>query len=660
MAETPVQRWEDIIPNWRGPSYRHLALGYSPAREAGWAAGAIISCAEAVDWAGDGGRDLLVSSWDACYEGVVRLYRQAGVRPDGTPVLAAGPILDGVSGYAAAVADGDGFGLMTVSRLRSDLHLHVNRGRRDAPRFEAPSVIPLAADWLHAGELLHRAQYVDLDGDGRAELVVGTDFWGDYWPDGIEWFEREYRPYDAEGRWRGGPLRGHLYGFCNRGTPLRPDLARGRPLLSAGRPIEVYGMAAPAFGDFRGTGALDLVCGDFLDRLHFYPALGDGSFGVGGIVRGLDGAEMVLDHCVHFPAAVDWDGDGLVDLLVTAEDGFVWFLRNSGETVDGIPTFAAPVKVAASGGPIHAGIVPVPAARDWTGDGRPDLIVGNSAGELLFFANRSVGADAPCFAPEVRLRAGDAPVSIRAGEPGSLQGPAEIKFGYTCPTIADWDGDGRPDLLVGSVHGHHLFLRCVETGDPPRFAEPRVLTFAGAPLRAVWRVRPAVVDWDGDGALAFVCLDADGMLVRYRRESDTVLVDPRPVCFADGAPIRFTEDFGGGRGRIKLCFCDWTGQGRRDLVIGTHSRASVPPGPEGAPRHTTGQAAVLLLQGVEGRDGPAFAPPVPVRHRGEPIRIGMHACAPEAVTRPGRALPDLLVGAEDGTLLWFAREELSW
>lgn len=658
MSGNGVQRWEDIIPCWREPSYSHVALAYHPSLRTANLTGAIISCCDVVDWDGDGGRDLLVSSWDACYDGVVRLFSETATDDDGAPRVGTGTVVDGVSGFASVVAEGGNFGLLTASRLRKDLWLFANIGPRSAPRFGAPFKIPLDADWLHDGELLHRAVFADIDGDGKQELVVGTDFWGDYWPDGLEWFEEGYTPYTAEGEWRGGPLRGHLYVFRNAGTSMQPVLGRGRPLLVDGHPIEVYGQAAPTFADLRGTGQNDLVCGDFMDRLHFFPALGGGKFGPGRPLRAADGGELVLDHCIHFPTAVNRDGQGRIDLVVTAEDGCVSFLRNTGRTVEGVPAFATPVSIQCTAERIRAGVEAVPAAADWTGNGLADLVVGNSAGEILFFPNLGQ-PDAPSFGREERLRAGGETIGIRVGPPGTIQGPAEIKFGYICPTVADWDGDGRPDVLAVTADGRHLFFRCARMGNPPEFESPRPLTFGGKPLRTVWRVKPAVVDWCGNGMLSYLCLDENGVLACYRRAADTVLDEKRLMVFDDGSPVCFTEDCGGGLGRIRLCVCDWSGTGRYDLLVGTHSRASVPPGARGMPRHTTGQAAILLLENLGSNESPRFAPPRPILHRGAPIRIGMHSCSPEAVDWRGRGQPDLLVGAEEGSLLWFKREDLS-
>jgi hypothetical protein len=431
------------------------------------------------------------------------------------------------------------------------------------------------------------------------------------------------------------------------------------PLAAGGRPIESYGKLAATVGRFGPEMTGDFVWGDFLDHLHIASRRGERHFDPPSELTAGSGRALGLDHCIHFPVAVDWDGDGRLDLLVGAEDGYVSWLRHAGASVDGRPAFHPPVRLRTACPRLHAGVLPVPAAHDWDGDGRPDLIVGNSAGEILFYPNIGT-AERPQFGPEVKCRAGGRPIRLLAGETGSIQGPSEAKFGYSCPTVADWDGDGRPDLLVTDITGAHYFYRNAGGSGPPAFERPVTLFFQGRPLKTVWRVRPAVVDWLGDGVLSYVCLVENGLLASYRRFSDSSLTAKRLLRFADGTAVAFTEDFGGGRGRIKLCLCGWTGSGRYDLIIGTHSRASVPPGSGGAPRHTTRQAGVLLLENVGSNADPLFAAPRALCYRGEPIRLGMHSCAAEAVDWSGKGRLDLLVGAEDGSLLWFERPDLSW
>lgn len=656
MATT---RWEDDVSIWSGPSYAGRALAYDASVQTGFAAGQIIACVDVVDWSDTGTRDLLISSWDACYAGRVILRRQVGANADGTPVLGPEEPVDGVHGYVTAVPDGDRFHLVSASRLRRTIYLYPNVGEPGRPAFGEPVRLRPEADWAKGNEYLHLARFVDVDGDGALELVIGTDVWDDYWPDGLEWNDPGYRGYDAAGRWLGGPLRGFLYAFKVSGPLSNPTLGRGRPVLCDGTPLQVYGQLAPAFGDLCGAGRADVVCGEFWNILQLAEAQGDGSYRRQRLVRRADGAALELDHCIHLPCVTDWDGDGRPDILVGAEDGYISFLRNVGADGDDEPVFENRGRIETTAPTLHAGVLPVPAAFDFSGDGRPDLVVGNSAGELLFYPSTGP-RDAPTLGRETRLSAGGTVVDARAGLTGSIQGPSEKRFGYTCPTVADWTGNGRPDVLMSDVLGRHVLLENDGGGSPPAFKEPRLLTFAGRPLQTVWRVRPAVVDWLGGGALHYVALDEDGALANYRRESDTVLADKRLLTWESGEVIRFTEDVGGGRGRVKLCLCDWEGSGTHDIILGTHARASVPPGPGGQPRHTTQQAGVFYLKNVGGNDRPAFAPPVPFAVQGVPIQMGMHACAPEAVDWTGTGELGLLVGVEDGSIVWFDRRDLSW
>ncbi|BCH27215.1 hypothetical protein MesoLjLb_70000 [Mesorhizobium sp. L-8-3] len=654
-----VKRWEDDATVWTGPSYVEQAVAYHPEVVSAPVAGRIITCVEVVDWDGDGGRDLLLSSWDPCYDGQVFLRRQVGARADGTPLLGPEQVVEGVRGYVTAVPDGDIFHLVSASRMRRQIYVFPNIGTRGEPRFDAPVKLDLDADWVKGNEYFHMARFHDIDGDGVPELVVGTDSWDDYWPNGLEWNDEGYRGYDAAGRWLGGPLRGFLYAFKNRGTVSAPKLERGKPIIGGETPLEVYGQLAPAFADFDGDGLVEIVCGEFWNILHHAKQTGPGSFEQPRLLSSADGEPVLLDQCIHLPCAVDWDGDGRIDILAGAEDGYVTFLRNVGIGPDGRAAFEKVGRVETSAPLIHAGALPAPAAFDFTGNGLPDLVVGNSTGELLFYENRGP-REAPLLAREIMIEADGVPVRIAAGLTGSIQGPSEKMFGYSCPTIADWDGDGKPDLLVSDVTGYHSFYRNAGGNAVPRFEAARRLTYEGRPLKTVWRVRPAVVDWLGGGRLHYLCLDEDGVLSDYRRRSDTELSDKRHPRWSDGGEMRFTQDVGGGRGRVKLCACDWTGNGRIDLVIGTHARASVPPGPSGAPRNTTGQAGIFLLENVGTNAEPVFALPRALKFRGKTIAMGMHVASPEAVDWTGTGELGLLVGIEDGSIVWLPRGDLSW
>jgi hypothetical protein len=75
--------------------------------------------------------------------------------------------------------------------------------------------------------------------------------------------------------------------------------------------------------------------------------------------------------------------------------------------------------------------------------------------------------------------------------------------------VADWDGDGKLDLVVGAGDGSVVWFRNAGTAREPRLEAARPLV-PPSPLSSrdnnrrrpdPWglRVKPCVVDWDGDG-----------------------------------------------------------------------------------------------------------------------------------------------------------------
>jgi hypothetical protein len=654
-----VKRWEDDAVVWKGPQYFDRRLEYDPAVKSGYVSGRIITCVDVVDWSGTGTRDILISSWDACYDGQVYLRRQIGTNPDKTPTLGAEEVVQGVRGYVTAFRDGDIFHLVSASRMRHSIYLYVNTGQPGAPEFGDPIELKLNADWVKANEYYHLARVIDIDGDGKPELIVGTDFWDDYWPNGLEWNDKGYKGYDAADRWLGGPLRGFLYSFKIDGSVSRPKLQKGRPILAGETPFEAYGQLAPAFGDFTGTGRQDLVSGEFWNILHFARSSGSGDYDDSTLVSGANGQPIELDHCIHIPCVVDWDGDGHLDLLVGAEDGYVTFIKNMGRKACRTPIFETIGRVETTSPIVHASVLPTPTLFQSQGKDLPDLIVGNCSGELLFFET-SGPRNAPTLLREVRLRAGGQEVLVNAGLTGSIQGPSEKMFGYTCPTVADWTGNRHSDVLMSDVLGRHVLFENCAGSYPPEFECQQLLTFNSVPLKTVWRVRPAVVDWLADGQLHYLCLDDLGRLSDFKKLSKTELHEKRHFTWEDGTVVTFTEDVGGGRGRVKLCVCDWNERGRFDLIVGTHARASLPPGPKGEPRHSTGQAGIFYLENIGSNALPVFAKPQAFQFKGEIIQMGMHVASPEAVDWTGTGELGLLVGVEDGSLVWLDRRHLSY
>ena len=116
------------------------------------------------------------------------------------------------------------------------------------------------------------------------------------------------------------------------------------------------------------------------------------------------------------------------------------------------------------------GALVTPVGFDWDGDGDEDLICGNTAGYIGFIENLD-GGDPPQWAAPVHLEAGGEVIRIQAGPGGSIQGPAEAKWGYTTLSVADWNEDRLPDLVVNSIWGKVVWYRNVGTLKKPPTGE---------------------------------------------------------------------------------------------------------------------------------------------------------------------------------------------
>ncbi len=98
---------------------------------------------------------------------------------------------------------------------------------------------------------------------------------------------------------------------------------------------------------------------------------------------------------------------------------------------------------------------------DWEADGDLDLILGGSDGEMLLRVNEGTRCE-PTFAI-------DSVEILADGEPLVVPGQ------QATPMVADWDADGRWDLLSGSESGAAYWYRNEGSPEEPRFGGPREL-----------------------------------------------------------------------------------------------------------------------------------------------------------------------------------------
>ncbi|WP_165070701.1 DUF4440 domain-containing protein [Paludisphaera rhizosphaerae] len=496
-------------------------------------------------------------------------------------------------------------------------------------------------------------RYVDYDGDGKLDVVVGADDWTDYGWDNA---------YNADGVWTRGPLRGYVYVAKNVGDNDKPKYETPSRLTVKGDPLEVFGWPSPNFADFDGDGDLDLLCGEFLDGFTYFENIGsrtEPKYSPGRRLKRGDGSPLTMDLEMITPTAIDWDLDGDLDLIVGDEDGRVALVENAGGLADDrTPRFLAPVYFQQEADDLKFGALATPFGFDWDGDGDFDVVSGDTAGYIGFFENLSgPGVARPKWAAPKLLEADGSVIRIMAGPNGSIQGPCEAKWGYTTLSIADWDGDGLPDLLVNSILGKVHWYKNVGTRNAPKLAAAQPIEVAwtaaqpqpelawgwmkpvGNELLTQWRTTPVAVDWNRDGLVDLVMLDQEGYLAFFEREKRDGKLSLRPPArvFVDeaGEPLRLNSKAAGGSGRRKLCVVDWDRDGKLDLLLNAANALFYKQVPSTTRSWTFRNVGLLSNTNIEGHD-----------------------VSPTVVDFDADGVPDFLGGAEDGRL-YFLRNPAS-
>ena len=580
-----------------------------------------------MDYDGDGDMDLLVSCPDKPSNGVYYFENASNDPKVKLPVFRPAVRL-GKTGHNMQVSYVAG----QPRLLREGFEIvRDDSGRFD---FEQPQRIYPKSN-VHSNRVRGNMwRYVDFDGDGDQDLIVGAGDWTEYGWDNA---------YDSRGRWHNGPLHGYVYLISNQGSDEQPKYSdKPVKLHAGGAAIDVYGWPSPNFVDFDSDGDLDLLCGEFLDGFTYFQNVGtrrEPEYAAGQKLNDVSGHPLKMHLQMITPTALDWDKDGDVDLIVGDEDGRVALVENTGTLRDAQPVFLPPKYFQQQADTLKFGALATPFAYDWDHDGDEDILCGNTAGNIGYFENLGTQAGgtprwAACQLIETKVHP-DAiakPFRVMAGPSGSIQGPCEAKWGYTTLSVADWDQDGDADIVYNSILSKVQWLRN-ENGQlyesdltrtpsemPPAWYWWQTKTPASI---TQWRTTPVAIDFDGDDQLDLLMLDQEG----YLTLRSNLGLAKRLFIDANGNPIRLNQRSCGGSGRYKLAVVDWDGDGRLDVLVNSENAAWYRNCLDHEGRIVLKKVGNLAKRNVAG-----------------------HTSSPAVCDFDNDGKPDLLVGAENGRI----------
>lgn len=405
------------------------------------------------DFDGDGDLDLI------CGEFVDKFtwFENTGTREK--PEYAAGKILSNTNGIikmdlemiipVAIDWNKDGYADLIVGDEDGRVAFIKNTGKKKngMPVFESPVYFQQKAGNVKSGALATPVS-VDWDNDGDEDIVAGNS-------------------------------AGYITLIENKGGGASPVWAAPKFLKSDGRVIRVqagpngsiqgpcetkWGYTTLSVADWDGDGLKDLIVNSIWGKVEWYPNKGTAKSPNLGKPQPLKVAwegnvpkpkwtwwnpqpNELAPQWRTTPFAVDWNKDGLMDLVMLDHEGYLSFFerfRKNNELLlkpgkrmfykeDGIELLQLNAKQNGGSGRRKFTLA------DWDGDGDLDLLIDSK--NVDFYENT-----------------GEKNGKVTFKNQGNVT-DRKLAGHDTSPTTVDWDKNGVPDLLIGAEDGHFYYLK---------------------------------------------------------------------------------------------------------------------------------------------------------------------------------------------------------
>jgi FG-GAP-like repeat len=218
--------------------------------------------------------------------------------------------------------------------------------------------------------------------------------------------------------------------------------------------------------------------------------------------KGID--SMGADHCrIELD---DWNDDGLIDMIVGEQYGHLFWWPNCGTKTE--PKYPyMKFLLDSNKQPMDVGWSSTPKVVDWDGDGVKDLLVGAEWNRILYYRNEGTNENRKL--KYVGLLKADGKTLLLPIRP-LMRGNEKIfkRDYYPVLETVDWDNDGDIDLLAGGYITGRIYF--YENSGRKKEGQPELifrgpLESDGKPINVQhWCASPNIADFDGDGDLDMI------------------------------------------------------------------------------------------------------------------------------------------------------------